>query len=228
MKGVPPHLAIRRAERTRVTNYIKNHPGVRREDVPPRQRNSSQDYLIVIGARQIAIEVLVGPSFEHAKNPQGVKVCRLRPDPPQPLPAGWTRWQREPKRKWADLTPEEQREKRREIARKATLESMKRRGIEITDDYETVSQRKERLRREWEAMTPEEQAKWRSERSKKAARTRLINMGIDPDTHVTQDEKRARAKAERERITEEERYRKASETSKKGWATRKARKETDG
>lgn len=171
-KGVPPNLAVRRAERDRVIQWMKEHPGVPKSDVPPRIRGYDGDLVISTGARSIAREVLTNEKFENVRHKEsGQRLVRIFPiDAPTPPPEGYEHYLAK-RSKFLGWSREEIRKYNQERSRKGHERRLRARGIDPAT-HKTQAQL-EQERKEWFAsLSPEEKAKRRSEAARKGNETR--------------------------------------------------------
>lgn len=118
-KRVPPNLAVHRAERDRRMQWLKDHPGVPSTAVPPRTKEFTTDYLVKVGSRALARQVLTNKAFEHVRHVETKqRLIRIFPaKAPTPPPARYEHFLSN-RSKFTGMTPEEVKQFRSERTRK--------------------------------------------------------------------------------------------------------------
>lgn len=171
-KGVPPNLAVRRAEEDRRRNYIKMHPGVPMNAVPPRTRNNNIEYLVKIGSRSIARTVLLNEAFEHVKHNQtGQRLVRVLPlKAMTPPPNGYVHF-RVSGSKFEGWTKDEIAKFRSEQTRKGLETRLRKQGIDPAT-HKSKAQIRREFKEWWATASDEEKREWHHKKSLKAAETR--------------------------------------------------------
>lgn len=172
-KGVPPNLAVRRAERNRILQWVKEHPGSTKDDVPPRRPGSvSTDRLVRWGSRDIARSVLLNQRFEHVRHKETKhRLIRILPlNAPTPPPEGYEHFKKRHS-KFQGMSAEEIREFNSNRTKKAIQTRLKRQGIDPSTHVTKAEL--ERRRKEWYAsLTDEQRAAMRSEATRKSWKTK--------------------------------------------------------
>lgn len=171
-KGVPPQIAIRKAENSRKLAWLRSHPGKTKADVPPRKKGQAVELQIRTGAKAMARSVLSNIKFEHVMlEDTKQKLVRIRPDIPTPLPEGVIEHRKNTSRSaWAHMTPEEKEKAKSERARKGFEARLRKQGIDPATYKSVKAQRAERSR-EYRNMTPEERHQFHSEKAKRGWET---------------------------------------------------------
>lgn len=164
--AVPPGVALRLAEADRDANWKKEHPG---EPVVPRMKNHDKDYLIRVGSRRYAVQVLRNKAFEINEARTKIRLSESR----KYQYNGRGTYMLKKYREQQELTEEQKAEARKEASRKAWRTRQIQKGLDpdAPRGYQVRAQKKA----EWEALTPEQRKVIQSERSRKAYAVRKAN-----------------------------------------------------
>lgn len=180
MAAVPPGVAIRLAEADRVRQWKKEHPP--EEPPPPRMKNQDKDYLIRVGARRFAIQVLRNKVYEFNETRTQVRLSENRKYQYNGRGTFMLKEFREPE---PELTEAQKAEARKEAARKAWRTRQIEKGLDpdAPRGYQLRAQKKA----EWEALTPEQRHEIQAERSRRAYATRKAKKEKEGNAQIQSD-----------------------------------------